>query len=355
MTLPDRMWAALRLNRSALEARARFYSAYARLKPGPFDLRDVAELFRHGPVEGTGARVVNLLGPEPHTLGERLQSVRKPGGRAEWVRPAETADALRNAAIAELLLGTRSGRSTLLQASQGYRHLGLPFGDFLMVAAAGDRARSIAAARLLESVLSGATTADAEPLGRSATATPAQLRYLLFAAAPAITDPRPPAADEPLARRTTPVGSTAQPFSTWWRLGNQLTRWERRAEQNRRDVARTVGELAEAHGRQLELAMADEYHWSSGRARVDLIDLDLAGAVAISARTMRRRSIRPWSFEQDFSGLSPLAGISIEIGLDLGRDDQAPDDYFTFDPQDPLPGPRDDAARRGGQRYTDHD
>jgi hypothetical protein len=271
------------------------------------------------------------------------------------VRVAEAADALRNAAIAELLLDTRTGRATLLEAGYRYRQLGLPFGDFLVVAAVGDRERSNAAARQLAAVLSDRQIRRAGLLGPAALAAPAQQLYLLFTAAPEAADLWPQLAEAPQAHRTLAVGVTSQAFSAWWRLGSLLTRLDSRAEKVRRDVARIIAELAEAHSRQLQLAAADDYHWSTGRAQTDLIDLDLAGAVAISVRIMWRQEIPPWSLETDFPALSPMARISLEIGLQLGADDPPSDDYFAIGPHDPPPVPLDDVVRRAGRRDTDYE
>jgi hypothetical protein len=355
VTLPDRMWEALRLDPATVAARARFYRAYAELEETPFDVRDVAELLRHSPVEVPGPRVVNLMGLEANVVGERLREIHRPAGREPWVRLAETADALRNAAIAELLLDTQTGRATLLEAGRRYRQLGLPFGDFLVVAAVGDRERTIDAARQLDAVLSDSPIRGAGLLGPTAPATPTQQRYLLFTAARDAADLWPRLTEAPQAHRTLAVGATSQPFSTWWRLGSLLSHLEPRAEGTRRDLARIIAELAEAHSRQLQLATADDHHWSTGRAQTDLIDLDLAGAVAISVRIMGQREIRPWHFESDFPALSPLARISLQIGLHLGHDDPPPDDYFGIGPHDPSPGPLDDVVRRAVRRDTDYE
>lgn len=348
MTLPERMWEALRLDPAAVAARARFYRAYAALEEAPFDVRDVAELLRHGPVEGSASRVVNLMSSDAHKLGERLRETNRPGAREPWVRSAEIADALRNAAISELLLDTAIGRATLLESGREYRQLGLPFGDFLMVAAVGDRERSNNAAQQLNAMLSGLGSADTRLLGPRALVTPAQQHYLMLAAAPDAADLWPRLIDAPQARSPLPVGITSQPISTWWRLGHLLSRLQPRSEKIRRDMSRTIAELSEAHGRQLQLAAEDDYHWSTARARTDLVDLDLVGAVAISVRTMWQREIRPWDSERDFSMLSPLARISVQVGLQLGAEDPSPDDYFVTGPSDPSPQPPDTVQRSNG-------
>ncbi|OKI42776.1 hypothetical protein [Micromonospora sp. CB01531] len=329
MTLPERLWEALRLDPSTVAARARFYRAYAELEEPRVDVRDLAELMRDRPPPGGfGPHVINLIGKEAGAVGQRLREIQRPLGGGPWVRLAEVADALRNAAVAELLLDVQTGRATLLEASRGYSELGLPFGDFLAVAAMGDRERSISAAELLGALLSDSQITDTGLLGSAALSTPAQQRYLLLTAAPDATDLWPRLTEAPQAHRTAAVGATSQPFSTWWRLGSLLSHLESDAEGIRRELARIIVELSEAHSRQLQLAAADDHHWSTGRAQTDLIDLDLAGAVAISARIMRQREIRPWRFESDFPALSPLASISLQIGLQLGDDAPPSDDYL---------------------------
>ncbi|WBB71448.1 hypothetical protein O7602_16955 [Micromonospora sp. WMMD1128] len=331
MTLPERLWGALRLDPSTVAARARFYRAYAELEEPPFDVRDLAELMRdRPPPRGSGPRVINLIGKEAGAVGQSLREIQRPRAGKPWVRLAEAADALRNAAVAELLLDVQTGRGTLLEASRGYSELGLPFGDFLAVAATGDRERSISAAELLGVLLSDSQITDTGRHGSAALATPAQQRYLLLTAAPDATDLWPRLAEAPQAHQTAAVGATSQPFSTWWRLGGLLSRLDADADADgiRRELTRIIAELSEAHGRQLQLAAADDHHWSTGRAQTDLIDLDLAGAVAISARILRQREIRPWRFESDFPKLSPLASISLQIGLQLGDDAPPSDDYL---------------------------
>jgi hypothetical protein len=60
---------------------------------------------------------------------------------------------VRTAAIANLLLNTLTGRADLVEAGQEYRAADLPFGDFPVVAAAGDRELSNSAANRLQALL----------------------------------------------------------------------------------------------------------------------------------------------------------------------------------------------------------
>ncbi|BCJ48815.1 hypothetical protein Asp14428_02900 [Actinoplanes sp. NBRC 14428] len=258
--------------------------------------------------------------------------------REPWVRPSEIADSLRCAAIAGLLLDTRAGRADLVAAGHAYHGVGLPFGDFLLVAGTGSGEVSARAAGRIEAMLSGE-----EPEEDAA-----QLRYLLLAAAPDAPALGP--AWERAARRYGPLlaGSASQPFATWWQMGSLLSRLEPGDEETRSELAGTIVRVAEAHGQQLEFAMTDRYHWSTGHSRVDLVDLDLAGTVAISVRTMAARGIRPWHLGEEFTGLRPAARVSIVIGLQLGGDDPDSGDRFPGDPHGPAPSRYEEGAFRYG-------
>jgi len=337
VSLPDHLWEALELDRPAIEAQAHFYRTYAELEESPFDVRGIAEILRYGQLPGGSDRVVDLLGEDGQFLAAQLREDYRPAAREPWVRSAEIADSVRTAAIANLLLNTPTGRADLVEAGEEYRAADLPFGDFLVVAAAGNRELSISAADRLQALLSGRMDHESELME------PAQLRYLLLAAAPDAADLGPTLADTPYARRAVAVGAASQPFSTWWRLGDLTRRLAPGDEEVRRNLRRTIARIAEAHGRQLEFAMADTFHWSTGHSRVDVIDLDLAGAVAISARVMANRRIRPWDFDEEFADLSPPEQVSIVIGLQLGGTDP------TFG-EDPGVGPREPSSDRREER-----
>jgi hypothetical protein len=326
MTLPAHLWEVLNLDRSAIEAQVRFHRAYADLEESPFDVRAIAEMMRYGPPAVTGDKAIDLSSANAQIL-ERY----RPAPPDPWIRLGEIADSLRLAAIANLLLDTRAGRVDLIRAGHGYREAGLPFGDFLLVAATGDRGISNAGvdrlfdrqARLLE---------------------PVQWLYLFLAAA---TDLEQEAAETPTAQQSIAVGAAAQPFSTWLQIGHLTSRLVPDDEEIRSNLNRLVAEVARAHGQQLEFAMADTFHWSTGHSRVDVVDLDLAGAVAISARVMAARGIRRWDLGEEFDDLSPFAQVSITIGLQLGGEDPTPDDEPEFDPLGPSPD-------RADEQHLDH-
>jgi hypothetical protein len=321
VTLPAHLWEALSLDRPAIEAQVRFHRAYADLEESPSDVRAIAEMMRYGPPAGADDGAIDLSGQNAQILEQY-----RPAPSDPWIRLGEMADSLRLAAIANLLLDTRAGRADLIRAGHAYREAGLPFGDFLLVAATGGR---------------GVSTAGADRLfGRPAhLLEPVQWLYLLLAAA---ADLGQAVAEVPRAPRSIAVGAAAQPFSTWWQIGDLISRLAPDDEEIRSNLNRVVAEVARAHGRQLEFAMADTFHWSTGHSRVDVVDLDLAGAVAISARVMAARGIRRWDLEEEFDDLSPFAQVSITIGLQLGGEDPTPEDEPEFDPLGPAPDREDE-------------
>jgi hypothetical protein len=324
VTLPAHLWEALSLDRPAIQAQVRFHHAYADLEEPPFDVRAIAEMMRYGPPEGADDAI------DPSDQNAQFLEQYQPVPSEPWIRPGEIADSLRLAAIANLLLDTRAGRADLIHAGHVYREIGLPFGDFLLVSATGNRGISVAGADRL--------------FGRQARLLdPLQWLYLLLTAA---ADLGQAVAEVPRARRSVAVGAAAQPFSTWWQIGDLTSRLAPDDEEIRSNLNDVVAEVARAHGRQLEFAMADTFHWSTGHSRVDVVDLDLAGAVAISARVMAARGIRRWDLEEEFDDLSPFAQVSITIGLQLAGEDPAPEDEPEFNPLGPTPD------REGGQRLN---
>ncbi|MBU2662534.1 hypothetical protein KOI35_03330 [Actinoplanes bogorensis] len=323
MTLPADLWEALRLDRSAIEAQVRFHRGYADLEDPPFDVRAIAEMMRHGPLPGADGGVIDLLGRNAPPLEHYRPTPSDP-----WIRPGEIADSLRLSAVANLLLDTRAGRADLIRAGHVYRGAGLPFGDFLLVAATGDRGISISDADRLFSESSRLLE-------------PVQWIYLLLAA---VADLEQAVPEQLITSQSIAVGAASQPFSTWWQIGDLTSRLAPDEEEIRLDLNRAIAEVARAHGRQLEFAMADTFHWSTGHSRVDIVDLDLAGAVAIAARVMATRGLRRWDPAEEFHDLSPLALVSITIGIQLGGEDPTPEDEPGPDPLGPTPD-REDAGR----------
>jgi hypothetical protein len=319
VSLPDRLWEVLRLDPRVVAERAAFHRAYAYLEEPPFDPQAVVEMMRHGSPPGFGERVVDLLADEGRELAAYLSEHYPSRPRPPWVAAAEAADALRRAAVADLLLDTRAGKGGLIEAGRHYQEAGLPFGDFLLVAAG--RGDEVVFPRP-EDRLDSPQWRYSRPEDRL---DPAQWRYHLLAEA--LLEDHLGQRDGELTatQASVAVGATSLPLLTWLRIAGLTHALDADHHETRQLLAATLGEVALAHGRQLEFAMADRYQWDGGRWNVDLVDLDLAGALAISARVMRTRDMRRWNLDRDFPGLPPTAQISVLIGLQLAEDDEDPD------------------------------
>jgi hypothetical protein len=126
--------------------------------------------------------------------------------------------------------------------------------------------------------------------------------------------------DVPQATGITPVGTTAQPIALWWMAGLGLAALSRGDGDARAGVRDQIAELAQAHGRQLRYAQLDSYHWSRAQTDVDLVDLHLCGLVALTDRALRNSRLEAWNEEEFRSALPPLARVSLNLGLELARD-----------------------------------
>lgn len=93
----------------------------------------------------------------------------------------------------------------------------------------------------------------------------------------------------------------------------------RRSDAVRPILRNSIIELARAHGNQLRYAQFDAYRWPSAQSDVDLVDLHLAGLVALSDRALRRVEGEGWAEEEFWSDLPPLARVSLTVGLQLAR------------------------------------
>lgn len=368
MTLPDPVWAALALEPAAVEARGRFHATYANLDPPRFTPAQLMGLLRDGPIaEGQNA-VVKIVSDGEATTAEirrRLNDQATARGRPEWVRTAEVADAWRECAMARLLLNTETGKRALLRAADTYRQLGLPFGDFLGVVATGDRRPVAPAAAELRSLLTDQFATP--PPGvetlfdrQFAIQAPAQQVALLLTAVSNLDQvPDGDGLPELLAaaaqaRRSAPVGATGAAVADWWAAGLALAGLATGGPSARRALTQFINEVAYAHGHLLRTAQLDEFHWQRARTPVDLVDLYLAGLIAISVRVLRRARLPSWRVADDFAGLPPLALVSVTVGLQLAEEDGPPDQRRTHGPS--RPGPSDHSAddrRRAGTR-TEH-
>ena len=332
MSLPNEVWEALRLDPEVTADRARFLIAYAELEEPRPNVRDLIRLTARGQQALGGEPVVDLLnaGDEgARAVRESLESLGPGEPVAPWARTAELANTWRECAVAQLMTDIGAGRESLLRAGELYQALGLPFGPFLISAITGSREAAEQAASRLSTLLSGyplGSLPDEGLIGwqRAIGAPTQQVSALLTAASasdydavlrniPLIDALR----DAPQSSGVTPVGTTAQPIALWWAAGQGLAALNRQEHQARTEVRELIAELAQAHGRQLRYAQLDNYHWSRAQASIDLIDLHLAGLVALTDRALRNSGLEGWSLEEFQAILPPLARVSLIAGLRL--------------------------------------
>jgi hypothetical protein len=364
VSLPPELWAALRLESDVVRERANFFTAYARSEAPLFEADSLIRALRDGPIATGEQAVVSLFRAEQTgpvvELRQRISDSGERSQRPTWVRVAERADALRQSAMAQLLFDTQAGRNALLRSAAEYRRLGLPFGPFLTAAATGSRDDAFEAGRRLAFVLNPELPLEPDeesiiPLAHTLDAATQQVAVLMTAMslADAIYEFRITSdvlASAVQAGGSAPVGTTAQPIALWWECGSRLADLAFGRARARGDLRTLIVELAGAHGTELRNAQYDGFHWPVAAARVDLVDLNLAGIVAISARLLRQLREPYWDMLEDFDNLSPLSQISIQIGLDLaGQDGERPEVDPSLHPQ---PGPTFGPQADSGQSST---
>ena len=368
MSLSDEQWDALQLDIAVVRARAAFFVGYARSEAPLFEVSGLIQAFRDGPLaEDPGHLVVKLTDSDrAGVLRRRLAEAAEQPRYAPWVRTAERADALRQAAQALLLADSGAGRRLLLGSANLYRDVGIPFGAFLIAAASGPGEVAFEAGRRLRSFILDAETPPevaefpgeapvrqafpdvgterAIPL-RHALRAPAQQIAVLFTAlstAEAVGEfhidsgslGRAPQATQPAA-----VGVTGRPVALWWECGVRLAELVSGRAAARDDLRATIAELATAHGQALRTAQYDRYHWPRAASRTDLVDLDLAGLTAVSNRLLRQLGESSWDLLDDFRDLSALSQVSLQVGVALsgrGGTGTTP----SGPPPEPRPGPR---------------
>jgi hypothetical protein len=367
MSLPPEMWAALRLDPDVVRARAEYFAAYAQSEAPLFEADVFIRALRDGPIEAGDGAVVSLFSPEQRgPITELRRRIADTGERPQypsWVRVAERSDALRQSAMAELLYDTRAGASTLLRSADQYRRLGLPFGPFVETAATGSRENAFAAGRQLGFLLNHEVRLEPNanaiiPLERALGAPAQQVAVLLttMSLADAIYEfgiTGDTLAAAPQSGGSAPVGTTAQPIALWWECGRHLLDLAVGRPYARGELRALVVELAMAHGIQIRNAQYDGFHWPAAAARVDLVDMDLAGLVAISARLLRQLKEPYWDMPEDFGNLPLLSQISIRIGMDLANQNG---ERTALSQPAPRPGPQP-TSRSGpdaGQSMTSH-
>jgi hypothetical protein len=81
-------------------------------------------------------------------------------------------------------------------------------------------------------------------------------------------------------------------------------------------VRARLAALAGRHGEQLRQAQWNGHQWRAARASVDLVDLDVAGAVCLASRRLAAEGQEPLTVDE-FAGLSDLAFVSVVVGLEM--------------------------------------
>jgi hypothetical protein len=350
--LPDALWEALRLEPRTLQRRADFFLAYAEsltqiLDPDLDDLIERAEV-------GDWHEAVGLIwlgfeaegDEDPDDVGIELIR-REPSGFDVAVR----ADALREAALAEIAIDAQRGLEFLHQSGKAYEAAGIPYGLFLraLVDPAGD-APTVAGSTLTRAwsppdADGESAYADDRPEDRvgppldgiaAVARDPAQQLYLALATRqdPGLDDQYRRLfnifAEQPQAQSSVAVGTTGLPLSEWWGLVWELSSFEYASEQTRADVEARLRGFAIEHGRQLSRAQRTA-QWHEGRAGVDIVDLDVAAATCLASRRMRVAGVPPLT-DDDFADVDPLAMVSLSVGLAMARNDEDSAGAGTYEP-----------------------
>jgi hypothetical protein len=351
--LDDALWQALRLKPATLESRGAFFLQYAEsltqaLAP------DLHDLIRR-------AEVGDARDDEPLTWLEELhedndEDIDAVAGELPRRKPrgfdlAIQADALREAALAMLTVDVQEGLGLLRRSGNAYAAANVPYGIFLLALADPAEGAPTEAALTLVRAWPRPPEPDLAPsvdrpgdesererpedrlppvLDSVAAAArdPAQQLYLALAAR---QDPHLDReyrelfdrfVEQPQARSSVAVGSAGLPLGDWWSLVSELPSLAEPDDQVRADMRARLREFAIEHGRQLARAQGTAL-WDDGRAAVDIVDLDVAGATCLAVRRMRFAGVTPLS-EDDFADVEGLGMVSLSVGLDMAREDEAP-------------------------------
>jgi hypothetical protein len=308
----DWLWEALNLDREDVARRGRFFSSYAKVAQQR-QIQSLIEMSAAGEFEGPGL----LAFEEPPGLTEDdgiLEPLDTRISRPLWVEAAAEGDALREAAMANLLLDVDAGFDALRQAAQAYGHANPPYALFLASLTGADPGPiAERAAEMLD------TDTEAR---LPTTLLPAQQVYLLIvmgAFSERVRGPSDLAArlgDHPAATSGASFGTTGAPIADWWALASGLLAGNQSTKGSRDWLRVSFTRLGIAHGEQLRRAQLDGHHWGALHSPIDLVDLDLAGTIALVNRGLR---VHDSSLDgDDFAQLPPLAQVSIRVGLELG-------------------------------------
>lgn len=351
--LADALWAALRLEPATLERRGAFFVKYREsLTQSPDPAVD--DLIRRAEVGDVPEEPLTWL-EDFEAKADVLES--QEGRDLHGFERAIEADALREAALATLTINVQEGVKLLGQSGDAYRRADIPYGMFLLALTDPNSRAPTQAALTLVRAWPGAPDGermlhpdqpeqerpeDRPPprLDTVATAArdPAQQLYLALATR---QDPHLDReyqllfdrfAEQPEARSSVAIGSTGLPLSDWWGLVLELTSLADANRHTRDNVRARLRYFATEHGRQLERAQRTA-QWSSGRAPVDIVDLDIAGATCLVARRMRFAGLTPLT-QDDFADLGALAMVSLSVGIEMAREDDEPLDEPYNSPQD---------------------
>jgi hypothetical protein len=354
--LADALWDALNLDPATLERRSAFFMKYVESltrgqDPSVDDLILRAEL---GNLDG-GTPLTWLEAPR---LEDELSGLaaERTSGSSTAAEHAVRADALREAALAALPIDVPGGVGLLRSSGRAYKDAEVPYAAFLIALADPDERAAVGAAltlirawpgppdpdRLAHSTHSTHSTdapnepgpgpADYQPPlldGLTAAARdPAQQLYLALAVcqhhllAREYSQLFDRLVAQPFGRSAIPFGTTGIALRDWWSLVSELSALG--VDDALRDRLRTrLRDFAAAHGRQLAYAQGTA-EWSQGRAAVDIVDLDIAGATCLAVRLMRLAGLTPLN-EDDFADVEPLAMVSLAIGLSMARGDDEPE------------------------------
>ncbi|HET7416360.1 MAG TPA: hypothetical protein VFJ61_01880 [Solirubrobacterales bacterium] len=336
--LADGLWHELGLEPQAVRARADFFEAFAKLvaEPSSPQPRQLAELSRFtDPRPGLEA-FGNPPGAEDMDRFEDGERELPAAALADWQREGFEADALRQAAIAALLVDTERGLELLRQASERFRAIDPAFALFLRAAVdpSSGIAANLARRRLRAHYLAGDYPGVATALGQageihlalaasSVTGTADPETYNLFIA-------------QPGGRSPAPFGTGGAAVFEWWGFAASLLSGalQMPIPRDRRFLATELVHLARGHGRQLVSARLDSFHWRKFAGIPDLIDLEVACAVCLVNRQLAALESEPLSsaeFEEltDVRLESPvdarqlsLAQISLQVGVEMTRPDE---------------------------------
>lgn len=339
--LPDELWHVLGLEPRVAIERAAFFEAFAKLAADPPSPQpaQLAELSRFSdPRPGLEA-----FGEPPGADGvPRLENIEPelPAlDRPAWEQVGFEADALRQAAVSALLVDTQRGLSLLAEAGGRYRAASPAFAMLLRTVTNPSQAVAKGAAEALGALYFGGET---RLLDRTEPINEVQEVHLALAASsfPEVVDRDllTAFAGQPAARSSASFGTGAAAVFEWWWFAMTLLQGAMGEPSlpSRGSLAAQLVRFARGHGRQLELAKLDAYHWRKLGGHTELVDLDVACAVCLASRQLAALGEQPFSADEfDYATEMPLdsridlprsmlAQVSLRVGLEMARPNEDP-------------------------------